>query len=261
MSKQQFTRGKGCRNRKLSDADRAEVVRLYTTQLPDGTWMGATTIGRRFGVRHPTIYRVLKLADVVTRDATKAHSGGKVCKPVTNVPVGDPPLCKCGCGTSTRWLLGKAQWAMYARGHYRQAAPYKDEAWLREQYEERRRTLAEIAAECRVSRSSVNKFAHKFNIVLRDRSESRIGRRRGAANHAWKGGVTERDYVIEWRTIARKIRDRDAWACQDCGEQRKRWGRALHVHHIDRDKLNNDPGNLISLCAACHRRRHRGEVI
>lgn len=171
------------------------------------------------------------------------------------------PTCKCGCGTQTRWLSGKARWAVYASGHYRQDALYKNEAWLREQYLDQRRTLKEIADECGVGRTVVNRFARKFGIELRSRSESRRGRRLGADNHAWKGGVADWDYAPGWKSIAREIRDRDEWTCQDCGEQRKRWGHHLHVHHIDGNKLNNDPGNLISLCAACHKDRHRKGVI
>ena len=26
----------------------------------------------------------------------------------------------------------------------------------------------------------------------------------------------------------------------------------LHVHHIDYDKINNDPNNLVALCNSCH---------
>jgi 5-methylcytosine-specific restriction endonuclease McrA len=83
----------------------------------------------------------------------------------------------------------------------------------------------------------------------------------GPKNPAWKGGVADWDYAAGWKVIARKIRDRDLWTCQNCGEQRKRWGHSLHVHHIDGNKLNNDPANLVSLCATCHRAAHREEVI
>lgn len=168
------------------------------------------------------------------------------------------PHCKCGCGTLTRWLSRKGRWAVYADGHYRQAAPYKDEIWLRQQYETRRRTFDEIAAECGVCRATICKFAVRFGIEPRDRSESRIGRHLGPENPAWKGGVADWDYAAGWKSIARKIRDRDQWTCQNCGERRKRWGHSLHVHHRDGDKLNNDPTNLISLCAGCHRQAHRG---
>lgn len=171
------------------------------------------------------------------------------------------PECKCGCGTLTRWLSGKARWAVYVDGHYRPAKPHHDPDWLREQYVERRRTTHEIAEDCGVGHTSVLKQMRKHGIARRDRSESRIGRKVGEKNAAWKGGVADWDYSSGWKVIARQIRDRDRWTCQRCGEQRKRWGHSLHVHHIDENKLNNEAANLISLCATCHRRVHAGEVI
>lgn len=50
-----------------------------------------------------------------------------------------------------------------------------------------------------------------------------------------------------WR--ARKIAQPKE--CRDCGATTK-----LHVHHDDRDVTNNDPANLIVLCASCHLRLH-----
>lgn len=171
------------------------------------------------------------------------------------------PECKCGCGTLTRWLSGKTRWAAYADGHYRQASPHRDPAWLRQQYVDHRRTVREIADECGVHVSAVLKQMRKHGIPRRDRSESRMGRKVGARNPAWKGGVAQWEYAPDWKAIARQIRERDDWTCQRCGEQRKRWGRSLHVHHIDGNKLNNEATNLIALCAGCHRGVHRGEVI
>ena len=56
----------------------------------------------------------------------------------------------------------------------------------------------------------------------------------------------------------REIRRRDKFRCQLCGmpqrESHERWGRRLHVHHIDYDKENSDPVNLVSLCCICHGR-------
>lgn len=164
------------------------------------------------------------------------------------------PECKCGCGHLTSWLVAKARWRVYVEGHYRAAHPYKDEVWLRAEYCDKRRTLQEIADECGVVRSSVRRFLHRFGIEPRDRSESRVGRAVGPKNPAWRGGVAEWDYAAGWKSIARKIRDLDKWTCQICHERRPRWGKNLHVHHIDGDKLNNDPLNLISVCASCHPR-------
>lgn len=255
MNELQFTPGKGCANRKLSDADRAEIVRLYMTPLSDGTWMGVTTIARQFGVTHNCIQDRLKRAGIQLRNAKESHSGGKRCKPVTNIPVGTAPSCRCGCETPTVWNQRKNRWNAYVEGH--RGGRHLDASWLHAQYVGRRRTFAEIASECGVTAGSVRTAAHRLGIPVRDRSESRRGRHIGPANAAWKGGVAQWDYASDWKAIARQIRDRDAWTCQDCGEQRRHWGHALHVHHIDEDKLNNDPRNLVSLCAGCHHGRHR----
>jgi HNH endonuclease. len=40
-------------------------------------------------------------------------------------------------------------------------------------------------------------------------------------------------------------------SCQACSATTD-----LHVHHKDRDHTNNDPSNLMTLCASCHLRLH-----
>lgn len=263
---------RGDNNAKLGPSQKDELARRYTTRLPDGTWEGAKSLAREFGVSVPTVYRHLRLRGIEIRSAAESHAGGKRCKPVKNLPPGvthtssapaglvlllpGGPVCKCGCEESVAWNRRKNRWNAYVDGHYRRAARYKDEGWLRAEYFGKQRTIGEIAQECGVNRTSVQKAMRSFGIAPRDASAAHVGRQVGELNPAWKGGVAEWPYSSDWKVLARQIRDRDKWTCQDCGEQRVRWGAALHVHHIDEDKLNNDPGNLISLCATCHRRRH-----
>ena len=46
-------------------------------------------------------------------------------------------------------------------------------------------------------------------------------------------------------------------ACQRCGYDRH--PEILHVHHIDRDRTNNDSSNLVCLCPTCHDEDHWNE--
>ena len=249
--------GKGDHNRKLSPAQIDEIVRRYTTRLPDGTWEGVDAVAKDFGVARGTVRRWLGLRGVQLRSAREAHSGGKRCKPVKNLPQGEAPPCKCGCDETVAWNQRMNRWNRYVTGHYRRPAPYKDETWLRAEYITKRRPLHEIATECGVNKTTVSKFMRQFGIEIRDASEAHLGLMAGPLNPNWKGGVAKWPYAPDWQSLARRIRYRDNWTCQDCKKYRSNWGIYLHVHHIDENKFNNDPENLISLCAQCHRNRHR----
>ena len=56
-----------------------------------------------------------------------------------------------------------------------------------------------------------------------------------------------------YRALCRKVLERDGWKCQACGRATQ-----LEVHHIQfRSALGDDDlGNLITLCAECHRIAH-----
>lgn len=71
-------------------------------------------------------------------------------------------------------------------------------------------------------------------------------------NHPnWKGGISFESYGKGWKgQIRSEIRDRDLHQCQLCGKFEN--GRHYDIHHIDYDKKNLDPMNLITLCNSCH---------
>lgn len=74
---------------------------------------------------------------------------------------------------------------------------------------------------------------------------------RGPKCNFWKGGVWGSPYSVDWtNTLRRSIRERDGYVCQLCGIPQGE--RVLSIHHIDYNKLNCDPNNLISLCWKCH---------
>ena len=73
----------------------------------------------------------------------------------------------------------------------------------------------------------------------------------GENNPNWWGGFSL--YASDWSDDLRSaIRKRDNYTCQLCTLTQEEQGRTLDVHHIDYDKENCDPNNLISLCDSCH---------
>ncbi len=250
----------GDNNRKLTPDQRDAIARRYTTRLPDGSWCGAPTIARDYGVATWTIYLVLRRRGIDTRTPKEAQTARRQRVGRARASAGSAPTCKCGCGAYTTWDSGKSRWRVYARGHYRRAGAYKNREWLVTQYMIRGRTVRELADECGVAESTVVKFMEKYAISRRDQSARLIGRVTGERNPAWRGGVANWEYSPEWKRLALAARTRDQWTCQDCGQRRRQWGKSLHVHHVDGDKLNDDMSNLISLCARCHSERHRTPV-
>lgn len=79
---------------------------------------------------------------------------------------------------------------------------------------------------------------------VRRMAEARIGEK----NPSWRGGISFESYTSDFnRELKEQIKKRDNYTCQHCGVMED-----LAVHHIDYDKKNNVPLNLITLCRACN---------
>lgn len=69
----------------------------------------------------------------------------------------------------------------------------------------------------------------------------------------WKGGLSFEPYGLEFNEDLKEvIRNRDRRKCFMCEITELESGEKLHCHHIDYNKRNNNPDNLISLCRKCH---------
>ncbi len=99
--------------------------------------------------------------------------------------------------------------------------------------------------------------AFKGRIITEDQKQKiretmlKNGTSKGENNSNWQGGISDNPYPLEFnKELKILIYERDNYQCQfpNCTEVHKK----LHAHHIDYDKTNNDPGNLITLGDSCH---------
>jgi len=76
----------------------------------------------------------------------------------------------------------------------------------------------------------------------------------GEKNGNWKGGLSCEPYCDVWldKEYKESIKERDGYKClnPDCTKQHTK----LHLHHIDYDKKNCKPENLITICNSCNSR-------
>ena len=65
-------------------------------------------------------------------------------------------------------------------------------------------------------------------------------------------------YFVDWTDLKKFVLLRDRYMCKDCGKQSLT---GLKVHHIEKilSGGENSPDNLITLCSACHNKRHRSK--
>jgi len=77
-------------------------------------------------------------------------------------------------------------------------------------------------------------------------SEETRAKMSGSNSTHWRGGISKLPYAFDFdKELKELIKKRDEYNCQfpDCGTDVD-----LVVHHINYDKLNSDPFNLITLC-------------
>ena len=97
----------------------------------------------------------------------------------------------------------------------------------------------------------------QLGVKFSEESKYKMGlSKRGKKHWNWQGGKSFEIYGEDWtEELKDSIRKRDNYICQECGlhqdELQNRISK-LDVHHIDYDKNNYNPENLITLCRSCH---------
>ena len=71
----------------------------------------------------------------------------------------------------------------------------------------------------------------------------------------WKDGISKLPYNFDFnKELKELIRKRDEYKCRVCEKTQEENKENLTIHHIDYNKKNSNPFNLISLCRKCHAR-------
>lgn len=107
-----------------------------------------------------------------------------------------------------------------------------------------------------IGREKSEEHKRKISIALsgKKKSEGHKLKLSGENNYNWKGGISCEPYCDVWldKEYKELIKERDDYKCQnpDCWKSVKE----LLVHHIDYNKKNCIPNNLITLCRSCNGR-------
>jgi len=158
--------------------------------------------------------------------------------------------------------------------HWRPRKPFWSRDWLYNEYVVKGRSCSDIGKEYSVTDNAISFWLSKHHIPGRSTSETRklkrwglfgakngMYGRRGILSSNWKGGLTPARQVIyaksEWKKLCRDVHKRDK-TCRLCGSPTN-----LQVHHIEpfsqSPLLVMDIGNVILLCALCHRKIQKRE--
>ena len=71
--------------------------------------------------------------------------------------------------------------------------------------------------------------------------------------------INKKDYPYNWKELVFEVLKKAENKCELCGIEnysttKRNTKVVLTIHHIDRNKKNNKPVNLIALCQKCHLR-------
>ena len=104
--------------------------------------------------------------------------------------------------------------------------------------------------ETKIKISLNNKGKHhslKTEFKKGEKAKNWNGFQKGEKSRLWQGGKSFEKYTLDWtNTLRKSIKERDHYICNIC------LGDGNVVHHIDYNKKNCNPDNLITLCNSCH---------
>lgn len=145
----------------------------------------------------------------------------------------------------------------FKKGMVQKTKFHLDKGLLSDLYTHQNKSMKDIATDFGVCVASVHNYLIEYNIPCRSQgfqegNEVQVGEK----HYNWKGGISCEPYCDIWldREYKQSIKDRDGNRClnPDCRGNCNHL--PLHIHHIDHNKKNCGPENLITICNSCNTR-------
>lgn len=244
--------------RKFTDAEEQEIAKCYKTGYFPGRQIACA-----YGCGSTTIYSVLDrqdtkrrlqswdkrcFTDIEERAIAKIYEIGRFSTRQIAAAYGcSPHAVFCA--------LRRQDVIMRASGETRFKLNDREAREVSKIYEVGFKSTTELAEAYGVNHVTICNVLERAGVPRRAQSDAIKGERNGR----WEGGKSFEPYPEEFWVKREAIRERDGRACQICGVHESQLDRRLDVHHIDRDKQNNDDHNLVSLCRECHGKTENGE--
>lgn len=167
-----------------------------------------------------------------------AESKAKYAKPIPK-----PLLCACGCGQLA--TVHKHEARKYAHGHNRRNVHTSDET----KQKLRKQKLGELNPSKRIEiREQISQTLRVYYSDFENIKK----------NGNWMGGISYEPYGKEFnKELKELVREKYNRICRYCGKSEIELKTKLCVHHIDYNKKNNSPNNLLPLCNKCHSKTNR----
>ncbi len=109
---------------KFTIKQEGQICQEYLNPSPSNGWNGCPIIAKRWDVTAAGIRHILRQNGIKIRTCKEAITG-KACKPITNIPKGNAPLCVCGCGKHTKWSYTFRKWNQFIHNHHKPNAKPK----------------------------------------------------------------------------------------------------------------------------------------
>lgn len=173
----------------------------------------------------------------------------------------------------------------------------KDKEWLRREYNEKERVMADIGDQLDVTALTVSKWARKHDLPTRGRHRRRkretvncnncgeafeVIQSRAEGNNycqpecyyedldmptgedhwSWKDTPDHYRSGEAWEKLRKQARERDDYECQMCGVSQDELSRALDAHHLKRRREFDDPDEadkLDNLVSLCRSCHRKAE--